>query len=686
MASLLLAALVTTAPGAERVLDARRHHVRLGTEREWAEFPPEAEADRLVVTFAAEENPRDATLRLRHRDVKQRWTIALNDRKLGQLPPDGNDMVTFWTIPPHTLHTGENVLRITGAGKTSDDVLLGDVRLDDRPRGEVLGETPVEVTVRDETGRPLPCRLTLVDDDGALMSVGSEPNEQWAVRPGVVYTATGSARFTVPAGRYTLYAGRGFEYGIDSARLDAQVGKPLAVNLTIRREVNTDGWASCDTHCHTLTYSRHGDATIAERMVTLAGEGIELPVAADHNTTIDYDPSARAAGVRRYFTPIIGEEVTTPRLGHFNVFPIAPEASAIDYKGAEWADVFESVWRTPGVRVVVLNHARDLHGGFRPFDPRHHIRITGENLDGRTLRANAMEVVNSGATQTDPLGLYRDWFGLLNRGLSVAPVGASDSHDVSRSIVGQGRTYIRCDDRDPGRIDVPAACESFAAGHVLVSLGLFCEITVNGQYGPGDLAPASPTFNVALRVSGPTWTQVDHVTLYANGIPIREAKIDPDSPESRRGGVKWEQTWSLPRPRHDVHLAAVATGPGVRQPFWPIAKPYQPTAPEWQPYVIGSTGAVRLDADGSGRFESAHEIAKRHVTAAAGDIPTLLASLAECDEAVAAQAASLLREAGTAPVDPALTAALRTAAPAIRRGFETYATQWRDSQIARAMP
>ena len=67
------------------------------------------------------------------------------------------------------------------------------------------------------------------------------------------------------------------------------------------------------------------------------------------------------------------------------------------------------------------------------------------------LPANAMEVVNSGAVISDGLALPRDWMGLLNRGLMLTPVGSSDSHDVARYIVGQGRTYVRCDDRRSGR-------------------------------------------------------------------------------------------------------------------------------------------------------------------------------------------------------------------------------------------
>ena len=35
-------------------------------------------------------------------------------------------------------------------------------------------------------------------------------------------------------------------------------------------------------------------------MITLAGEGIELPIATDHNVHVDHDPDARKMQVRRY--------------------------------------------------------------------------------------------------------------------------------------------------------------------------------------------------------------------------------------------------------------------------------------------------------------------------------------------------------------------------------------------------
>ena len=157
----------------------------------------------------------------------------------------------------------------------------------------------------------------------------------------MIYTADGSADVRLPRGRYRVFAGRGFEYGVARAEIALKPGDILDLPLSIAHEVATPGLASCDTHCHTFTYSRHGDATLAERLVTLAGEGIELPVATDHNLQVDYTAAAAQAGVLKFFTPIIGNEVTT-RVGHFNVFPLAA-GGTIEHRGRTWSEVFAAI-------------------------------------------------------------------------------------------------------------------------------------------------------------------------------------------------------------------------------------------------------------------------------------------------------------------------------------------------------
>jgi hypothetical protein len=198
------------------------------------------------------------------------------------------------------------------------------------------------------------------------------------------------------------------------------------------------------------------------------------------------------------------------------------------------------------------------------------------------------------------------------------------------------------------------------------------------------LVPAAGEVKVVVRVFGPSWVKADKVELYANGRKIKEVVIGPDAP---RAGVKWEGGWTLPRFRHDVFLVAVASGPGVRELYWPIAKPYQPSSPVVNKRVISLTGAVWLDGDGDGKRSSAYDYARRLFDKSGGEVAQvaqLMPALSAYDEAVAAQAASLLQGNGISAVDPAIREAAKRAGPQVEAGFQAFAEAWRTSQIARS--
>lgn len=669
-------------------LESEFIHLRSGTLREWSDYPETAHGSKRETLFQATKNEAEQTIKLRQEGVKHTWRVRLNDQRLGELIADEKDTLLYLPVPPGTVKTGENVLRVeplNSQSTTSDDIRVGQVSLEPRPRPEVLSEATLVVQVR-EQGRTtgLPCRITIVNEQGSLQSTGAASNDELAVRPGVIYAADGKATIPLPSGKYTVYATRGFEYSLAQAEIALTTKESKSLQLELVRDVSTSGYVACDTHVHTLTHSGHGDCTLAERLITLAGEGIELPIATDHNVQIDYRPNLAKQRLQRWLTPVIGNEVTT-MLGHFNVFPISPAVRKPDHTLKSWAAIFDDIERTPGVKAIILNHARDIHSNTRPFGPKLHIGIAGENLEGWPLRFNAMEVINSGATQTDGGQLIRDWMSLLNRGHCVTPVGSSDSHDVSRYIVGQGRTYIRAGDGEVGGIDPDVAVKNFLRGDVLVSYGLLTELIVDGKYGPGEFAACpDDDIGVSVRVLGPSWTKASNVQLFANGVLIKEEKID--SQEPLQGGVHWLGGWKLPRPKHDTHLVAVAWGPGIDAPYWQTSRPYQPTSPEWKSYTLGISGAVWLDGDRDGKQSSAFDYASRLFAKENGNFAKVSHRLADYDEAVAIQAASRYRVHGGNLDSDEYSSLIQAGPVQVRAGLNAYRDAWRESERARALP
>src|SRR5215210_7283026 len=135
-----------------RILDARMHHLRLGTEREWNTYAEQAEGDALNLDFKLDKIDTELTLMLRQRDVKQMWKVSLNDHPLGQLVQDENDLTLSFALSSAILNQSVNHLRIEPqqrGGTSSDDIEVGQVAIYYAPQQDVLHQCALDVTVLD---------------------------------------------------------------------------------------------------------------------------------------------------------------------------------------------------------------------------------------------------------------------------------------------------------------------------------------------------------------------------------------------------------------------------------------------------------------------------------------------------------------------------------------------------------
>jgi hypothetical protein len=504
----------------------------------------------------------------------------------------------------------------------------------------------------------------------------------------VVYTGTGFARLALLPGKYTLFATRGPEYSLAQTNITLG-GSPLTLTLSLEREVNTAGWVASDTHIHTLSLSKHGDCLLHERMITLAAEGIDLPVTTEHNLHGDYAPAARALGLDKYFTVVPGNEVTTKK-GHFNVFPVSLSDAPANHNLESWPELIEGIRQGDSTKVVILNHPTDTHSGFTPFAATNLNPVTGKNLRANfDFSFDAMELINSGAMRSEWMEPFRAWFALLNRGYKVTGIGSSDSHDVSRFIVGQGRTYIQLDDSNVAQLDIQKASAALKQGRAVVSLGLFPQLRLSpapdalssaqlttqvapaNSAGPGDLyRDASPFLEVHGTVDFPAWINPSGrtvATLYANGRPKIIFPFDMKKTPGQPLGFKVR----LAKPKADTWYVLIADTPGVTNAYWSIARPYQPSSPEWNPVMIGATNPIWVDVDDDGRFTPPRLTAK-NILQANPDSGPLLAALAEHDWATAVHVAELLHESGTDLQSAKFQETLKTSELEVQQAFGDY--------------
>ena len=583
-----------------------------------------------------------------HRAVKERWEVRLEGKRLGFLDQIEQPTWTVLKFSQRSTPRPEDKLEII-APSAVDSVEISEISVHDGSFDQRMQQSRIDVRIVNERGEPIPARMTVLDGDGYLAPLSVVTGrEQSAVRTGVVYTSTGSFSAGLASGVYDVFLNRGPEYERAVFRVELKDGERRSIHAQLKRSVDTVNWISCDPHTHTFTNSRHGDATIEERVITFAGEALELPVATDHNILTDYLPAASKLKVGQYFTPVIGDEVTTKE-AHFNVFPLTSDARLPDFRILNWEKLLEHFLQVDSERIVILNHPHNVHNGFRPFDRQHFNPVSGRVVDRINLNVTAMEVLSSSAQQSDMMLVFRDWFALLNQGYRVVGLGSSDVHDVNRYIVGQGRTYILGGDSNPGSIDVAEACRSLAEGRALISMGLFVNMTVNDHGRVGDTVTSDQSIKVDVSVQSASWLPFDQVKLFANGALIRSQALNLDEPSEGNAteGNQSRITWHLNELQNDTHLIAMATGPGNIGPSWPIPNPYQPSEDTFVPRIAGATNPIWVDRDGDGEFSSAREIAERLWIQNDKSVAKVVRRLIGFDVSVGIQVADLALQFGT---------------------------------------
>ncbi|MCH2113177.1 MAG: CehA/McbA family metallohydrolase, partial [Planctomycetes bacterium] len=484
-----------------------------------------------------------------------------------------------YSIPARAVHAGANEL-VFRTTSPADDITLGNIRLHPQSRAEYWNLGVLEIEVRKGfQGPKIPCRLTIFDRQGELAPLFGAESETTAIRPGVAYPLDGTCALEIPAGRYQVWASHGPEWGARSAEIVVHEGRRALLKMNIEPEVDTAGYVAADTHIHTLTFSGHGDSSIYERQVTLAGEGVEFPVATDHNHNIDYRSYQQELGLSEYYTSVVGNEVSTP-IGHFNAFPLDPEGPVPVHGGyktevpEDWSRLVNEI-RGKGAEVVILNHPRWPSFEDSPFGHLQLNRETGERLRDTPFDFDAIEIVNSTTPQTAIDDLLVDWFALLNRGERIVGVGSSDSHTVG-DRVGEGRTYVVSQTDVPSQISAVEMATNMREGRTSMSLGLFLEVRHDGAPAMGETVKVGE--ELQLRLASASWAHAESVTAYINGEEWMEFSVDFSEDPT-------DKTWTLKIPPQAAggYLVFVARGPNPTVPFYTtlMASLFAITNPVW---------------------------------------------------------------------------------------------------------
>ena len=435
-----------------------------------------------------------------------------------------------------TLPPGSYSLRVSGEARVLSPFVDFEIvaNEDTAVRVESTPSATIVVHTSGENGQPLPSKATAVGRYDAAhageditsflfnLEAGEElrntdldvddPNDPDTLRyiEAIAFMDEGVAELQVRPGTYEVVSSRGPEYDLASTTVTVDANKSATVSHVLHRVVDTTGWVSVDSHVHSRA-STDSALSLDERVRSLAAEGIDVPIATDHNVVTDYAPYVARNNLTQWMHPIVGVELTTLETGHFNGYPLRYNAGLSTHGSFEWGqlrpdEIFNRVRDLGSLlsheTVIQVNHPRDTVLGYyeqydrHPLDHSHDVPagllasftqpygpafFDDEGESTFSFNYDAVELLNgklygqihhyrvpeslppgelpddippAGTILTDAdgavgfPGVVDDWFNLLNLGYRYIGVGTGDSHS-SHDEAGQFRTMVFVGDDRP---------------------------------------------------------------------------------------------------------------------------------------------------------------------------------------------------------------------------------------------
>ncbi len=470
--------------------------------------------------------------------------------------------------------------------------------LNDPPHGTLT------VKIQNSSGEYIPGKATFIGLD-PTKSPYFEPENPvnsgrgWETFKNSCFPEEGGMDVRLPVGYYLVYASRGPEYTMETKIVEIFQDGSEELIFQIDKVVNTENLISVDPHMHTI-YS-DGRMDIAERIKSVVSEGVDVAVATDHNYVNDYRPALLKLGLNKYLATIVGNEVTTGGVIHYNTYPLLyrgnePNNGAIDPHRKTATPMFQDSRKSDPDTLLQVNHPRSGNiGYFNNFalDPES-ASFADKNLD---LNFDVLEALNGPFLYSNNEQSIKDWFNLMNRGYFFPIVASSDSHTIDRGQPGYSRTYLYYNGKKGDDLDVAALIQAMKKGHSFATNGPLVDLKINGTHIPGDSFTAEDgKVDIRINVESAPWVSVSEVRLILNG----KRKIVFPVDDQKDPVMKFSGRLSLPLDK-DCTIAAEIIG---NKSLFPV---HQARARDGLrenatlPYAV--TNPIFIDVDGNGKFD-----------------------------------------------------------------------------------
>jgi hypothetical protein len=468
----------------------------------------------------------------------------------------------------------------------------------------------------------------------------------------------GDATIEVPAGAYKVVVTRGPEWSVwpstapddGGHAVELGEGESTEIEAEIAHVVDTSGAISADFHVHGVT-SPDSIVRKQDRVLSHLGEGVDVLISTDHGFISDYGPEIERQGAGDHIASVVGQEITTPHIGHFNAFPLERDpdhrrGGALDWaRGTDYdmtpTEIFawidEQDGDTSNDQVKQINHPNstipplkaDVLRGITLADPAEKRMdpdqpgATGDDTGLWSDDFTAIEMMN-GNNMGQVWTIMRWWLSMVSRGFSPTATAVTDTHKLYSDLGGSPRSFVFVDDAHdtPATFDAQALAAASNQGRLIGSNGPFFRVELENSDGDkatlGEtLASTDGDVTARVTVDVPEWLHVDTIDVYSN-LPADEIVTapggqieDPIAPtsshpidwdqsdlvEAAAGTAShkhWTKTVDIPLTiEEDAYVVIIVRGNADNSSMWPLV-PNSGVKP------FAFANPVYVDADGGG--------------------------------------------------------------------------------------
>jgi hypothetical protein len=397
------------------------------------------------------------------------------------------------------------------------------------------------LTVVDETGAVTPARVSITGEDQRTYF----PLDSWisaddsfvrSERPfeAHYFHTSGKSEITVPAGKVTVEALKGFEHKFERMEVSLKEGEAKTIRIAMKRfdlPTGWNQWISGDVHVH-MNYGGAYRNTPAHLMLQAAAE--DLPVV--YNLIVNKEQ--RIPDIA-YYSPkpdplsnakrmlVHSQEFHTSYWGHLGLLNLKDHYLIPDYSA--YSNTASASPYPTNTVVADLAHAQGaLVGYVHPFD------TVPDPSDKNTKlvhelpvtvafgKADYIEVVGF----SDHKSTAQVWYRLLNSGFRLPTAAGTDAmcnYASLRGPIGTNRVFVK----NPGPLTPDAWNDNLKKGHSFATNGPLVWFSINSK-GPGeqvDLAsPGTVKYQATLRSIVP----VDHLDIVCNGKVAQSLELKGD--------------------------------------------------------------------------------------------------------------------------------------------------------------